>query len=83
VQSLPELRFYALAACLGSTPSEKRSRLLGDGLVPVDSALGRHPDPQRHLALAPENQALLCDVGHLDLPTHPETLSTVLRWLEG
>jgi len=83
VQSLPELRFYALAACLGSTPSEKRSRLLGDGLVPVDSALGRHPDPQRHLAFAPENQALLCDVSHLDLPTHPETLSTVLRWLEG
>lgn len=82
-QSLPDLRFFALAACLGSTPSEKRSRLLGDGLVPLDSALGRHADPRRHMALPSQNRALLCDVGHMNIPTHPETGSTVLRWLEG
>ncbi len=82
LHSPSHLRFCALAACLGSAPSEKRSRLLGDGLVPVDSALGRHSDPQRHLALPPENQALLCGVGHMDLPTHPDTVATVLRWLE-
>ncbi|MFP4275870.1 MAG: lipase family alpha/beta hydrolase [Wenzhouxiangella sp.] len=77
----PKLRVCALAACLGPTPHDKRSRLLGDGLVPVDSALGRHPDPQRHLALPTADQELLCVVGHLDLPTHPDAVAAVLRWL--
>ena len=82
-QDPPNLRICAVAACLGSRPQETRSRLLGDGLVPVDSALGRHPNPQRHMTLPSENQTLLCAVGHLDLPTHPDVAATLLRWLRG
>ncbi len=80
-QDPPNLRICTLAACLGSTPREKRSRLLGDGLVPVDSALGHHPDPLLNMVLPPADQELVCDLGHLDLPTNSAVAATILRWL--
>ena len=40
---------YAIAATTAPTPGGLKDRLLGDGLVPVASALGRHKDPARAL----------------------------------
>lgn len=78
---LDGVQFHALGACLGETDAQLRSRLLGDGLVPLASALGRHDDPDRHLPLSPDAQATLQGIGHLDLPTHPDTAEIVLRWI--
>lgn len=40
---------YAIAATTGKKPGDLRDRLLGDGLVPVSGALGRHEDSRRSL----------------------------------
>ncbi|OYU71815.1 MAG: permease [Burkholderiales bacterium PBB5] len=79
-------RCWALASRLAeAAPTGRAGALkdqwLGDGLVPVDSALGRHADPARQLAFAPEHQALIDGVGHLDLLSHPAVADQLRRWL--
>lgn len=78
---LPEgVRCYAVAARLARRPG---ARLIGDGLVPVESALGRHPGGGPSLAFPPEHQLLLERAGHLDLLDHPEVTAALIRWLGG
>ena len=45
------VRCFALAASLAHRGRHDQEKLLGDGLVPLDSALGRHADPARALGL--------------------------------
>ena len=67
---------YTIAATMddGSQTKSVRAtskRLLGDGLVPLNSALavahGKHDDPKRNLKFAPENQCVVHGVNHLQL----------------
>ena len=70
------VRCYAIAATIDDV-SERKSvsatgkRLLGDGLVPLDSALGsalgKHDDPKRNLKFLPENKCVLHGVNHMEL----------------
>ncbi len=79
---LPEgVRCHALAATLGAEQGGVKDRLLGDGLVPLASALGRHPDPARTLAFAPERQWVGQGMGHLDLLSRPEVFAQLRAWL--
>lgn len=79
---LPEgVRCFALAATLGSQRGDWRDHWLGDGLVPVASALGRHHDPARRLEIPEDSQKLLLSTGHLELLTHPEAGAQIARWL--
>lgn len=76
---LPEgVACYAIA---GTTSPEGGSNPFGDGLVPVDSALGRHD--QSHLTLAfPESHRFTAyGVGHLDLLSRPEVYAQLRSWL--
>jgi hypothetical protein len=75
---------YAMAACLGQPGGAARNRALrwmGDGLVTVDSALGRHADPARQLALPAQHTRVLYGRGHLDLLGDPAVLAQLARWL--
>lgn len=79
---LPErTRCYAVAASLGPAPGQLRSRLLGDGLVPVASALGQHEDDEHRLAFAPDCQAVVHETNHLDLLSSAEVGALLQRWL--
>jgi pimeloyl-ACP methyl ester carboxylesterase len=79
---LPEpTRCYAVAASLGPAGESLKSRLLGDGLVPVASALGQHPEPGRGLAFAPDRQAVVHDTNHLDLLSSADVYAVLRRWL--
>jgi pimeloyl-ACP methyl ester carboxylesterase len=79
---LPErTRCHAIAASLGPSGSHLKSRLLGDGLVPVSSALGQHEDPQRCLDFDPGRQAVVFQSGHLDLLSSPEVFDRICHWL--
>ena len=75
------LRCYAVAASLGAEPQALKGRLLGDGLVPVASALGRHPRPSRTLVFEPDCQAVLPAMNHMDLLSRPEVCERLLHWL--
>jgi pimeloyl-ACP methyl ester carboxylesterase len=74
-------RCFAVAASLGPPTRPLKSRLLGDGLVPVASALGQHHDGDRRLAFAPERQAVVHDTNHLDLLSSAEVYPLLRQWL--
>jgi len=78
--SLPDTtRCYAVAASLGASSDHLKAKLLGDGLVPVASALGQHAVRDRRLAFADE--AVVHETGHLDLLSSAEVFGLLRRWL--
>jgi pimeloyl-ACP methyl ester carboxylesterase len=74
-------RSFAIAGSLGPASGPLKSRLLGDGLVPVASALGQHHDHDRRLAFAPDRQAVVHDTHHLDLLSSAEVYRLLRQWL--
>ena len=78
--ALPKgLACYAVAATTARQPSGPLSRWLGDGLVPVASALGQHREAARRLAFT--DTALFTGLGHLSLQTDGEVLKQLQAWL--
>ena len=71
---------YAMAAA-PKRPGPLQSRLLGDGLVAVNSALGRHEDPVRNLDLPESRQWIAQGVTHFDLLSQPEAYDRIREWL--
>jgi pimeloyl-ACP methyl ester carboxylesterase len=69
---------YAIAA---TTAPSARSKLPGDGLVSVDSALGRHRKPELTLAFPKAHQWIGFGMGHLDLLSRAEVYARLRRWL--
>jgi pimeloyl-ACP methyl ester carboxylesterase len=74
-------RCFAVAARLGPAAGSLKAKVLGDGLVPVVSALGQHPEPDRHLSFAQERQVVMEDTGHLDLLSSAGVYSQLHKWL--
>jgi hypothetical protein len=56
-------------------------RLPGDGLVPVDSALGRHARPELTLAFPPGHQWIAHRTSHVELLGSAEVYATLRGWL--
>jgi pimeloyl-ACP methyl ester carboxylesterase len=76
---LPEgVSCHAVAATLSPGPAP---RLRSDGLVPVESALGRHKIAALDLAFPPASQRIVYGAGHLDLLDRAEVYTTIRDWL--
>ncbi len=73
---------YAMAATLGKKRNHASEKLIGDGLVPLDSALGRHKDTSRTLAFPKKRQWVGFETGHLQLLGDPGVYSQLRDWLE-
>lgn len=69
---------YAVAGSLGNGPVDGA---LGDGLVTVASALGRHARKALDLNLAPSHVVVAQGVHHLDLLSEPRVYRRLRRWL--
>lgn len=81
---LPEnVQCFALAATTGKQTGDLKDRLIGDGLVPLASALGRHAKRSRNLAFPESRQWIACETGHLDLLDRPEVYARLKGWLAG
>lgn len=79
---LPEgVHCCAAAATTGADTGSFRERLIGDGLVPVDSALGRHRDPRRRLAFAEDCVWVGQGMNHLELLARPRVYEQIKAWL--
>jgi len=79
---LPEgVTCYTVAATLVAKRGHLADRLVGDGLVPLRSALGQHDEPQRCLHFAPEHQYIAYRTGHLQLLSNPAITQQLLTWL--
>jgi hypothetical protein len=74
---LPEgVRCFAIAASKG-----RLAAAYGDGLVSIDSALGRHQEPARTLAFAPSDQWIAHGMTHRDLLTRAAIYRKLREWL--
>jgi pimeloyl-ACP methyl ester carboxylesterase len=77
----PGVRCWAIAGSLGDKPGALRQRVVGDGLVPLASALGQHADPARTLGFEPGHTWVGEGIGHLALLSHPAVHQQLLAWL--
>jgi pimeloyl-ACP methyl ester carboxylesterase len=79
---LPEgVACFTVAATTAKQRSALADRLLGDGLVPLHSALGEHADPQHTLAFAKPSQFIAYRTSHLALLSSPAVTRQMLTWL--
>ncbi len=81
---LPEgVACYAVAATTATSVGSLKERLIGDGLVPVASALGRHSDPARALDFPAGRRWIACETGHLDLLSRRNVYERIAGWIAG
>ncbi|MBA4262756.1 MAG: permease, partial [Comamonadaceae bacterium] len=79
---LPEgVACFTVAATLAGQRGLLADRLMGDGLVPLNSALGQHDEPARRLVFAKGSQFIAYRTGHLDLLSSPQVAAQMLAWL--
>lgn len=80
--ALPEgVACYTLAATTASQRGALADRLLGDGLVPLRSALGLHDEAKRTLVFAKPSQCIAYQMNHMELLHRPEVTAQLLAWL--
>lgn len=72
---------YLIAGTSGRDVGILGERLLGDGLVPLNSALGRHREPRRRLDFPESRQWVALGTGHLDLLSKSEVWERIRNWL--
>jgi hypothetical protein len=75
------VRCYAIAATTGRECAGPGDGLPGDGMVPMDSALGRHHEPRLSLSFAKTRQWIGYGMNHWDLLNKPAVYEQIARWL--
>lgn len=76
------VKCYAVAATLGERRDVLSERLVGDGLVPLNSALGHHSRSMRKLLFPKERQWIGYGMGHLELLSRPEVYAQLRAWMQ-
>lgn len=72
---------YLVAATTAERATARRSRWIGDGLVPLGSALGEHRNPAMALAVPAAHRLVITGADHWDLLSRPEVSDALRRWL--
>jgi pimeloyl-ACP methyl ester carboxylesterase len=72
---------YTVAATTGRNAGDLSGRLLGDGIVPLASALGRHANARLALKFDESRQWVAHGATHLDLLSRTEVYAQIKRWL--
>lgn len=73
---------YAIAVSSAEKESELKTAIVGDGLVLVDSALGRHKDPDLTLKFPSENIWLGYGINHFRLLGDATVYEKIRQWLD-
>ncbi|NJD36623.1 MAG: alpha/beta hydrolase [Betaproteobacteria bacterium] len=80
--SLPQgVQCFAIGATLSKAGGDRNKRLLGDGLVPLHSALGRHKDVSRSLQFPASRQWVGYGMNHMDLLDSATAYEQLRKWL--
>jgi pimeloyl-ACP methyl ester carboxylesterase len=83
-QPLPlpaNVQCYAIAAMLTQSGGVLQQKLVGDGLVPLRSALGQHRNAKRALHFAPERQKVFKGVTHFGLLDSRAVCAQLQEWI--
>ncbi len=75
------VRCYAIAATKRAKAGLEPTRLPGDGLVPVRSALGRHDNPALTLRIAASRTTICYGLTHFNLLSSSAVHATLRNWL--
>ena len=75
------VRCHALAASIAARDGKLAARLIGDGLVPLHSALGRHADARRSLSIPRARQWIGYGMNHMDLLDRAAVYARIERCL--
>jgi hypothetical protein len=79
---LPEgVACFAIAASTGRSAGDLSDRLLGDGIVPLPSALGHHANPKLAVNFERSRRWVAYETNHLDLLSRPAVYTHIRRWL--
>ena len=71
---------YTVAATLARQRSPMAERLVGDGLVPLRSALGQHEQAERTLEFPKSHQHVVYGLGHMALLEDAQVAQQLVRW---
>jgi pimeloyl-ACP methyl ester carboxylesterase len=82
-RALPLPDGVACYAIAGSGSKTNEGSLAGDGLVPVDSALGRHKRPEMTLKFPEDHRWVALGTSHPDLLGRLEVYEKLLGWFAG
>ena len=79
---LPEgVACYAIAASTSKAARDLSERLIGDGIVPLASALGRHANPRLALSFDESRQWVAYGTNHFDLLSRKNVYAHIKGWL--
>ncbi|MCG8349858.1 MAG: GPI inositol-deacylase [Chloroflexales bacterium] len=72
---------YTVGATTGSTAGDLQDQLLGDGLVPLPSALGYHSTSRLTLPFPESHQWIGYEMNHMDLLHRRDVYEQMRQWL--
>ena len=75
----PGVPCYTVAATLARQRSPMAERLVGDGLVPLRSALGQHEQAERTLEFPKSHQHVVYGLGHMALLEDAQVAQQLVR----
>jgi pimeloyl-ACP methyl ester carboxylesterase len=75
------VRSFFVAATTAKKVASLRSDTLGDGLVPLASALGQHKDPELVLTVPDDHRFVITSANHFDLLSHADVYAKLRSWL--
>lgn len=76
-----QVHCFAVASCLGKNLHDEKNRRLGDGLVPVPSALGESEQGMPALNYADHGKWVGAGIHHIDLICHPTVMAQIRQWV--
>ena len=79
---LPQnIECFSIAACIGKEGQDFSGATIGDGLVQMNSALGRHKDKNKCLNFLIANTFIAYETNHLDLLTNETVYQQLTKWI--
>lgn len=80
--SLPkQVACYSIAGIAGKSTESISSKLRGDNMVSVKSALGQHKKPSKNLNFKKENTWIAEETTHSELLSNPKIYSKIKSWI--
>lgn len=80
--SLPDqIECYSIAGVAGKATESVTSKVLGDKMVGVKSALGQHKNPAKDLQFKKGNTYIAYETTHLDLLSNPKIYTKIKSWM--
>jgi len=76
-----DVNCYTVAATTADKRSLLADRLIGDGLVPLRSALGQHSNAEQYLAFEKDSQWIAYQTNHMELLSCQAVAGQMIKWL--